>query len=139
MLIKFHGRKILPHFHIEYSGNLGGRVNMNTFCKAIHEAIFSTGLFELGAIRVRAFCAEHFAMTDMNPANAFIDMSFRVGQGRSQDQLKAAGETIFKSASDHLAALFATPHFALSLEVREIDASLSWKKNSMHARLRQGS
>jgi 5-carboxymethyl-2-hydroxymuconate isomerase len=128
----------VPHLHIEYSANLNGRMNMNQFCKTIHEAVFSTGLFELGAIRVRAFCAEHYAITDMNPANAFIDLTFRVGGGRSQDQLKAAGEAIFKAASDHLASLFATPHFALSLEIREIDASLSWKKNAMHARLRQG-
>jgi 5-carboxymethyl-2-hydroxymuconate isomerase len=34
--------------------------------------------------------------------------------------------------------LFGTPHFALSLEIREIEAALSWKKNSIHARLRQG-
>jgi 5-carboxymethyl-2-hydroxymuconate isomerase len=128
----------VPHFTIEYSGNLGGRVNINQFCKVIHEAIFATGLFELGAIRVRAFCAEHYAITDMNPANAFVDMSFRVGQGRTSDQLKAAGESIFKAANDHLVSLFATPHFALSFEIREIDANLSWKKNAMHARLRQG-
>jgi 5-carboxymethyl-2-hydroxymuconate isomerase len=32
--------------------------------------------------------------------------------------------------------LFETPHFALSLEVREIDPALSWKKNSIHLRLR---
>jgi 5-carboxymethyl-2-hydroxymuconate isomerase len=128
----------VPHFHIEYSGNLHGRLNMNQFCKTMHEAIFATGLFELGAIRVRAFCAEQYAITDMNPANSFIDMSFRVGEGRSQDQLKAAGETIFKAATDHLVSLFATPHFALSFEIREIDAALSWKKNAMHARLRQG-
>jgi 5-carboxymethyl-2-hydroxymuconate isomerase len=128
----------MPHFQIEYSENLKTRINMNVFCKTIHEAIFATGLFELGAIRVRAFSAEHYAITDMNPANAFIDMSFRVGEGRSQEQLKAAGETIFKAANDHLAPLFSTPHFALSFEIREIDASLSWKKNAMHARLRQG-
>jgi 5-carboxymethyl-2-hydroxymuconate isomerase len=130
--------KSMPHFHIEYSGNLAGRVNMSAFCRTIHEAIFATGLFELGAIRVRAFSSEHYAITDMNPANAFIDMSFRVGEGRSQDQLKAAGEAIFKTAADHLGSLFSTPHFALSFEIREIDASLSWKKNAMHARLRQG-
>jgi 5-carboxymethyl-2-hydroxymuconate isomerase len=35
-----------------------------------------------------------------------------------------------------LAALFATPHFALSLEIREIDPELSWKRNAIHPRLR---
>lgn len=128
----------MPHFSIEYSGNLDRRIDMTAFCKAIHKAIFATELFELGAIRVRAFRAEHYAITDLDPDNSFIDMSFRVGQGRSQDQLKAAGETIFKAATDQLDSQLASSHFALSLEIREIDAALSWKKNTMHARLRQG-
>jgi 5-carboxymethyl-2-hydroxymuconate isomerase len=128
----------MPHFNIEYSKNLARRIDLSAFCKSIHEAIFATGLFELGAIRVRAFCAEHYAITDMHPENAFIDMTLRVGQGRSTEQLKTAGDNIFKSASDHLQSLFSSPHFALSFEIREIDAELSWKKNAMHARLRQG-
>ena len=38
--------------------------------------------------------------------------------------------------SEYLAPLFETPHFALSLEIREIDPALSWKKNAIHPRLR---
>ncbi len=128
----------MPHFHIEYSGNLNGHVDMAAYCQLIQRTILATGLFELGAIRVRAFCADHYIVTDMLPQNGFIDMSFRVGAGRTPEQLKNVGETIFKSASDFLISQFDTPHFALSLEIREIDAALSWKKNSMHARLRQG-
>ena len=33
-------------------------------------------------------------------------------------------------------AIFETPHFALSFEIREIDPQLSWKKNAIHLRLR---
>jgi 5-carboxymethyl-2-hydroxymuconate isomerase len=128
----------MPHFHIEYSGNLTDRINMDDFCKTIHQAIFATSFFELGAIRVRAFRADHCAIADLISENAFIDMVFRVGQGRTPEQLKIVGETIFKVTSEYLKELFGTPHFALSLEIREIEAALSWKKNSIHARLRQG-
>jgi 5-carboxymethyl-2-hydroxymuconate isomerase len=128
---------ILPHFNIEYSANLDERIDMPKLCQTIHAAILKTGLFELGAVRVRAFAAYNYAITDMLPENAFIDMIFRVGQGRSAEALKQAGDAIFQAASDELKSLLATPHFALSLEIQEINADLSWKKNSMHARLRQ--
>jgi 5-carboxymethyl-2-hydroxymuconate isomerase len=128
----------VPHFDIEYSSNLGSRVNMGSLCRTIHETILKSGLFEVGAVRVRAFCADHYAVADLQPENAFIDMVFRVGHGRSAEQLKMVGGSVFNAASEHLASLFSSPHFALSLEIREIDADLSWKKNSMHARLRQG-
>ena len=126
----------MPHFRIEYSVNLKNKTNFDELCRAVHKSIMSTGLFELGAVRVRAFQADNYAVADLLPENAFIDMEFRVGAGRNAEDLKNTGETIFKSASDLLQPLFATPHFALSLEIRTIDAGLSWKKNAMHARLR---
>jgi 5-carboxymethyl-2-hydroxymuconate isomerase len=89
-------------------------------------------------VRVRAFPARHFAIADLKTENAFADMSFRIGNGRSAEDRKRVGEAIFAAASEVLAPLFESPHFALSLEVREIDAELSWKKNAMHARLRAG-
>ncbi len=126
----------MPHFRIEYSANLAGRVDMSAFCRAMKAAIVSTGLFELGAVRVRAFCADDYAVADELVENAFIDIVFRVGQGRSQQDLKKAGDAIFAAANDALKPLFATPHFALSLSIEEINGALSWKNNAMHARLR---
>ena len=126
----------MPHFRVEYSANLQSKADIAALCIAVHKAVMATGLFELGAVRVRAFRADDFAVADMLPENAFIDMEFRVGAGRSAEDLKRAGEVIFKAASDVLQPLFATPHFALSLEIRSIDAGFSWKKNAIHTRLR---
>ena len=126
----------MPHFRIEYSANLHGKMDVGALCIAVHKTIMQTGLFELGAVRVRAFQADSYAIADLLPENAFVDMEFRVGQGRSAEDLKHTGDAIFKTASEVLQTLFVTPHFALSLEIRSIDAGLSWKKNAMHARLR---
>ena len=95
----------------------------------------SLGPYPLGGLRVRAFRSDAYAIADMLPENAFIDMSFRIGAGRSDEDKKRTGEVIFKAVADHLSELFASPHFMLSLEIREIDPDLSWKKNSIHARL----
>ena len=126
----------MPHFRIEYSSNLKDKLDMAELCQIVHQSIMASGLFELGAVRVRAFCAEHYAIADQLPENSFIDMEFRVGAGRSGEDLKRAGEAIFAAAQNVVKPLYSTPHFALSLEIRTIDADLSWKKNAMHARLR---
>lgn len=126
----------MPHMSIEYSANLDGSVDMGEFCAIVQRTMLETGLFELGAVRVRAFRAEAYAVADRLPENGFIDMNLRIGKGRSAEDRKRAGEMIFAAATDHLARLFETPHFALSLEIREIDAELSWKKNAIHPRLR---
>lgn len=126
----------MPHLAIEYSANLEQRADLDALCRAVHGAILESGLFEVGAVRVRAFPARHFAIADLKPENAFVDMSFRIGKGRGTDDKKRAGDAIFAAASKVLAPFFASPHFALSLEIREIDAELSWKTNAMHARLR---
>ena len=126
----------MPHLTLEYSANLEGRADIAALCRELRAAVMASGLFELGAVRVRAFAAQHYAIADLDPRNSFIDMSFRIGEGRSTTDRKAAGDRIFAAATKHCAELLAEPHFALSLEIREIDAELSWKKNAIHPRLR---
>lgn len=127
----------MPHFTIEYSANLEDQVDFDHLCQEVHKTILATGLFEIGAVRVRAIASDHYAIADLLSENGFIDMSFRIGRGRSQGEKKAAGTAIFDAVAQELARLFDTPHFALSLEIREIDPELSWKKNAIHPRLRQ--
>ena len=43
---------------------------------------------------------------------------------------------LMQAAEAHFATLLARPNFALSLEVQEISAPLSWKTNAIHPRLR---
>ncbi|CAN7597129.1 5-carboxymethyl-2-hydroxymuconate Delta-isomerase [Pararhizobium sp. LjRoot255] len=126
----------MPHLTVEYSANLESRADLGALCGTLLETILETGLFEVGAVRVRALKAEHYAIADRLAENSFVDLNFRVGKGRSTDERKRTGEALFAAASAALAPLFDTPHFALSLEIREINAELSWKKNAIHPRLR---
>lgn len=126
----------MPHFTIEYSSNLEDRMDMQLLCNVVHAALAGCGLFELGAIRVRALRCDAYSIADRLPRNAFVDMSLRMGTGRSAADRERAGSAIFEAVSDLLQPLVAEPYFALSLEVREIDPVLSWKRNAMHPRLR---
>jgi 5-carboxymethyl-2-hydroxymuconate isomerase len=126
----------VPHLTIEYSSNLEASSNVGELCKVLSKTLFETKLFELGAIRVRAYRADAYVVADDLPQNTFLDASLRIGVGRSVDDKKHVGEALFAALTKFFSPQLATPHFALSLEIREIDANLSWKKNSIHPRLR---
>ena len=99
----------MPHFTMEYSTNLEKSVDIPALCKVVHKTIMSTGLFELCALRVRALRADAYAVADLLLENAFIDMSFRIGKGRSELEKRNTGEAIFSTVTRTLAALFDSP------------------------------
>ena len=126
----------MPHVTLEYSANLASSAGMQAHCRLVHQTMMASGLFELGALRVRALRCESYAIADEQAGNAFLDVAVRIGGGRSAAEKKKLGESLFAALTEAFTDKLASPHFALSLEIREIDPDLSWKKNSMHARLR---
>lgn len=126
----------MPHLSVEYSANLENESDMAALCRALHATLQESGLFELGAIRVRARACPHYAVADMLGDNSFADLILRIGSGRGEDEKKAVGQALMRTAEAHFAPQLSTPHFALSLEVQEISAPFSWKTNAIHPRLR---
>jgi 5-carboxymethyl-2-hydroxymuconate isomerase len=126
----------MPHLVIEHSGNLVNYTDMDVLCRALHATLLDSGLFEAGAIRVRALSSVHYAIADQLVPNAFADLSLRIGTGRSSEDKARIGEAIMAAAKASLVSVFQSPNFALSLEIREIDTVFSWRDNTMHTRLR---
>ena len=120
----------MPHLTMEYSANLDAGLDMNVLCEAVHGTLMESGLFEPGAPRVRAVCCEAYAIADKLPQNGFLDAVLKMGQGRSDEDRKRLGEALFATLKAQTAHLLAEPHFALTLQIREIDSAFSWKKNS---------
>lgn len=126
----------MPHLTIEYSANLDAQSDMAALCQSLHATMMASGLFELGAVRVRARPCPYFAVADLLGENAFADLILRIGKGRSDDEKKSIGQALMRSLEAHFAPQLAHPHIALSLEVQEISAPFSWKTNAIHPRLR---
>lgn len=126
----------MPHLTIEYSANLESQSDLGALCRDLRNVLLASGLFEIGAVRVRARPCPHYAIADMLPENAFADMILRIGTGRSETEKKAVGKALMQAAESHFAAELAAPHFALTLEVQEISAAFSWRTNAIHPRLR---
>ena len=126
----------MPHLSVEYSANLGDLSDMGGLCDSLHATMMSSGLFELGAVRVRARPCPHYAVADLLVENGFADMILRIGTGRSEDERQSIGTALMKTAEAHFAPQLARPHFALTLEILEISSAFSWRTNAIHPRLR---
>ncbi|SMX43148.1 5-carboxymethyl-2-hydroxymuconate Delta-isomerase [Maliponia aquimaris] len=125
----------MPHLRLEYSPGLEALTDMSALCAALHGAMLKTGIFPLSGIRVRTHrCAEVF-VADGHAANHFVAMELIVGTGRTRDVLERAGAQVFAAAKAALAPLLAQPHLLPSLEIREMDANLVWRANSIRPRL----
>src|SRR3954453_18605511 len=104
----------MPHFTIEYSGNLDSLVDIAEVVEVVRKAAVETGIFPLGGIRVRAIRCEHFAVADGNPELGFLAMVLRLGEGRDLATRKKAGEHVFQALSALLDPVFKKSKFALS-------------------------
>lgn len=125
----------MPHFCIEYSGNLEGAIDMAGLCESIRAEAASIDTFPTPGIRVRALRVDHYAIADGDPKHGFIDISIRLREGRPQDVREDATARIFEAARAFVAPYMAENSLALSLEMRDIDASLSPKTGSIREHL----
>lgn len=125
----------MPHFHVEYSGNLEDKIDMAGLCECIRATAAGIDAFPMPGIRVRATRVDHYAIADGNPAHGFIDISIRLRAGRSDDLKQDAAERIFEAVRAFLAPTFSHHSIALSLEMRDIDPNLSPKTGTIRDHL----
>jgi 5-carboxymethyl-2-hydroxymuconate isomerase len=123
--------KPMPHFIVEYSGNLEKQLDISGFVQVVHDAALATGVFPLKGIRTRAARRDHYRIADGHPDNAFIHLVARIGHGRTLEVRKSAGQAIFEAATAHLAPLSERMPLAVSFEIQEIDPDLNFKTNNL--------
>ena len=126
----------MPHFTIEYSANLDGRLDIAAVCEVVRKAAVETGIFPIGGIRVRAIRCEHYAIADARHDCGFLDMVLRIGEGRDLEMRQKAGGHVFQALSEHLDPVFAASKFALSFDMQINDKDTSWKRNNIHDALK---
>jgi len=127
----------MPHFTIEYSANLERHTDIGEICELVRRSALETGIFPIGGIRVRAIRCEHYAIADGNPDLCFLAMGLRLGEGRELAARKAAGEHIFAALCAYLEPVFQATKLGLTFEMVEIRSETSWKKNNIHAYLKE--
>ena len=128
----------MPHIQIDYSANLEPRLDVAGLCRVLRDAAVATGVLPLAGIRVRAIKADHVVIADGNPDHAYLDISIRLRGGRSAEAKAKATAAIFAAAETYCAAVMAGSSFMLSMEMRDIDPTLSPKASSIRKYLPGG-
>ena len=126
----------MPHLTVEYSANLEPRLDVMGLLAAVHRSALSTGVFEIGGIRVRAERREQFLVADGDAANGFVAVHVRIGVGRDEATRTRMAETIFTAVTVFLDPIYQASPLAISLEIQQIDPVGSLKQNNLHARLK---
>ncbi len=117
----------MPHFHVEYSGNLEKMVDIGQLCEIIRKEAAEIDAFPTAGIRVRATRVDHYSIADGNPKHGFIDLSVRIREGRAPEVKSDAIARIFNAIKNFMTPAMATHSIALSAELRDINATLSPK------------
>lgn len=133
----------MPHLTVEYSANLGEQARMPALMRELATALLDQRaedgkpVYPKGGVRVRALpCADYCVGDGSMPDAAFVHATLRVGRGRSADTLKATGDAILATLTQHFAELYAQRGLALSAAVEEFGPLGTWKQNNLHERLR---
>jgi 5-carboxymethyl-2-hydroxymuconate isomerase len=122
----------VPHIVIECSDNVRARADLPALLERVHTAALSTGVFPEGGIRTRLAERHDYLIADRDPANAFVHVVLRIGQGRDVATRRRAAETVFEAVCASLETTFRETPLAISLELQEIDPEMSFKKNNLH-------
>lgn len=130
------GGSALPHITIEYSANLEPKLEIAKLVEKVHAAAAGTGVMELGGLRTRAARRDVYRVADGLSGNAFMFVVIRMRPGRTVEQRKLLGQTVFDVVSKHLDPLFETMEIALSLEIQLLDPEFTYRRNNLHNRLR---
>ncbi len=126
----------MPHFIVEHSSNLSQRHDFQALSDLIRDAADKTGVFPLGGIRVRMHPVDTYTIADGHSDNAFVSIVVRIGAGRDTATKKTAGQSVFDAVCGFFAAELAGSHFMMSLDIVENDPDVSFKRNTIHGRLK---
>lgn len=121
----------MPHIIVEYSANIEDAIDTDVFFEKLVDIAVETGVFQLSGIRVRGERRDRYRISDNHPDNGFVHTVLRVGHGRPEEKLKAAGERIYAVICDHLRPLSDARAMNVSMEIQEIHPVLTFKQNNI--------
>jgi 5-carboxymethyl-2-hydroxymuconate isomerase len=129
----------MAHAVVEWTHNLEAdgfeiRPLLELIARKMREA---DGVFPWGGVRIRGLRLTDYVIADGAGDDAFINVTVKMGAGRSAQFKQAFFTDLFEAIKVHTAELFAKRSLALSMYVEEADEAASFKHNTIHKRFRK--
>ncbi len=122
----------MPHFIVEYSGNLHDRLDFQPLFKSLHEYVVSTEAFPIGGVRSRAIRCNDFRVADGREDFAFLNLNLKIGHGRDMELKKEVAAQVFEILCDWMKPITDNGYCQISFELTELDPVLKFNKNNIH-------
>lgn len=145
----------MPHLVILYTPNLDlpadqGGTDMTALCRALADTMMAQRdeagkpVFPVGGVRVLAYPAAHFAVSDGGAAGlaagyggetgsyAFVYLNLRMGRGRSAAVHASVGAALEACAKAHFASQLAQRPIGVTLQIDEGPEVFDAKNSSLH-------
>ena len=127
----------MAHLILQYSCELEKKYDFQDLVNNLRKVMVETTLFPVGGIRVRALPTQINSIADGDSLNVYVDLVLRMGSGRTLSDKQKIGKDLMKFLEFYFKNEIKEEYFALSLEIIDINPSLSWKLNTIHSRLKK--
>mgnify|MGYP001226020112 FL=1 len=127
----------MAHLILQYSCELEKKYDFQDLANNLRKVMVETTLFPVGGIRVRALPTQINSIADGDSLNVYVDLVLRMGSGRTLSDKQKIGKDLMKFLEFYFKNEIKEEYFALSLEIIDINPSLSWKLNTIHSRLKK--
>ena len=128
----------MPHVVVQYTANLEPEANVGLLCATLAEVLVAQRdqagerVFPIGGTRVLAYPAAHFAVADGGADRGFVFLHARIAAGRAPAHVAAAGEAMMAVVRSHFAAVFASRHVGITLQIDEGAPVFDAKHSNLH-------
>lgn len=120
----------MPHLVLYYSANLEPQVALTPLCRALADCMVAAKdeamqlVFPTGGVRVFAYPAPHFAVSDGTRdatlgTDAFLYLHLNMKAGRSAFTHQSVGEALMSIVKSQLASIFDKRHIGVTLQITE--------------------
>lgn len=128
----------MPHLVVLYTNNLETQTDMSALCRKLADAMLTVkdedgkAVFPIGGVRVLAYPAAHYAVSDGQRDYAFVYLNLRMGRGRSDASKKRAGETLRAVIQEHFKELLLHRYIGVTFQIDEGQEMFDAKLSSIH-------
>lgn len=128
----------MPHLVIYYTPNLELEADMTVLCRALANCMVGAKdgdaqlVFPTGGVRVLAYPATHYAVSDGSRDDAFVYLNLRMKKGRSPAVHQSVGAALLSTIQVHFAGLFAQRHLGITLQIDEGAEVYDAKHSNIH-------
>ncbi|MCL6599714.1 MAG: 5-carboxymethyl-2-hydroxymuconate Delta-isomerase [Alicyclobacillus macrosporangiidus] len=124
----------MPHLIVEYTDNIKADADIPGLLeKAVEALIRHRDVFPIGGIRARALELHEYRVADGQADDAFVHATLKIGAGRTEDEIRAAGDDLFSVIQSHFSDLMKRRYLALSMEIYEFSRP-TYKLSNIHSR-----